>query len=138
MRNISGSASAHLRKIQKGRKMTEDPKEIERLKKAIFDRMSPRRQKQVLKRGYEKWDPFLKPKDPIDIRRDRSRRTTQMLINEFMQGRDPSQYSNEYGRGAFELCLGIINEDERYRGMFEFACWYRELLQRELGEDTLS
>ncbi len=119
-------------------KMTEDPQEVERLKRAIFDKMSPRRQKQVLKRGYEKWDPFLKPKDPIDIRRDRSRRTTQMLINEFMQGRDPSQYSNEYGRGAFELCLGIINEDERYRGMFEFACWYRELLQRELGEDTLS
>ncbi|HMA66644.1 MAG TPA: hypothetical protein VKO20_02385 [Desulfosalsimonadaceae bacterium] len=118
--------------------MTEDPQEVERLKRAIFDKMSPRRQKQVLKRGYEKWDPFLKPKDPIDIRRDRSRRTTQMLINEFMQGRDPSQYSNEYGRGAFELCLGIINEDERYRGMFEFACWYRELLQRELGEDTLS
>ncbi|MFO7838803.1 MAG: hypothetical protein R6X08_04810 [Desulfosalsimonadaceae bacterium] len=118
--------------------MTEDPEEVERLKRAIFDKMSPRRQKQLLKRGYEKWDPFLKPKDPIDIRRDRSRRTTQMLINEFMQGRDPAEYSNEYARGAFELCLGIINEDERYQGMFEFASWYRELLKKELGDDSLS
>lgn len=114
--------------------MTEDPKEVERLKKAIFDRMSPRRQKQVMKRGYEAWDPFLKPKDPIDIRRDRTRRTTQHLIREFFQAREPGQYSNEFGRGAFELCLGIINEDERYLGMFEFACWYRELLERELGK----
>ncbi len=115
--------------------MTEDPKEIERLKKAIFDRMSPRRQKQVLKRGYDKWDPFLKPKDPIDIRQDRTRRTTHMLIREFLQNKDLGEYSNEYGRGAFELCLGIINEDERYIGMFEFACWYRELLKKDLGED---
>lgn len=118
--------------------MAEDPKEIERLKKAIFDQMAPRRQKQVLKRGYEKWDPFLKPKDPIDIRRDRTRRTSQVLIREFMQTREASTYSNDYGRGAFELCLGIINEDERYVGMFEFACWYRDLLQKELGKDTLT
>ncbi|MDZ7833311.1 MAG: hypothetical protein U5L07_16310 [Desulfobacterales bacterium] len=118
--------------------MSEDPKEIERLKQAIFDRMSPRRQKQVLKRGYEQWDPFLKPKDPIDIRRDRTRRTTQMLVQQFLRSRNQSTYSNEYGRGAFELCLGIVNEDERYVGMFEFACWYRELLEKELGEDTLS
>jgi hypothetical protein len=118
--------------------MSEDPKEIERLKKAIFDRMSPRRQKQVLKRGYEKWDPFLKPKDPIDIRRDRTRRTTQMLVQQFLRTREQSTYSNEYGRGAFELCLGIVNEDERYVGMFEFACWYRELLEKERGDDTLS
>lgn len=115
--------------------MTHTPEEIERLKKAIFDKMSPRRQKQVLKRGYDKWDPFLKPKDPIDIRMDRTRRTSQMLLREFLQTRDPEAYSNEFGRGAFEICMGIINEDERYRGMFEFACWYRELLEREAGKD---
>jgi len=118
--------------------MTMDPEEVERLKKAIFDRMSPRRQKQLLKRGYDEWDPFLKPKDPIDIRRDRTRRTTRALISEFFKNREPGEYSNEYGRGAFELCLGIINEDERYIGMFEFACWYRDVLQKETGKDTLT
>ena len=59
----------------------QDPEEIEKLKRAIFDRMAPRRQKQVLKRGYEKWDPFIKPKDPIDIRRDQTKRTTHRLIS---------------------------------------------------------
>ncbi len=117
--------------------MTEDPKEVERLKRAVFDGMSPRRQKQIMKRGYEKWDPFLKPKDPIDIRRDRTRRTTHMLIRQFLQQNDPERNSNEYNRGAFEICLGLINEDERYLGMFEFACWYRELLKKEMGNDKL-
>ena len=92
----------------------QDPEEIEKLKRAIFDRMSPRRQKQLMKRGYEQWDPFIKPKDPIDIRRDRTKRTTHMLIQQFLQARDSGSHSNEYNRGAFELALGLINKDERY------------------------
>ena len=115
--------------------MTGLSSEDEKRKKAIFNAMSPRRQKQVLKRGYDQWDPFMKPKDPIDIRRDKTRRTTQMLVREFLQSREFHEYSNEYGRGAFEFCLGIINNDERYRGMFEFACWYYELLKQE-GQET--
>ena len=103
-------------------------------KKAIFDSMSPKRQKQIMKRGYDKWDPFILPKDPIDIRKDKTKRTSQMLIREFLQSRVSEEYSNEYGKGAFELCLGLINEDERYQGMFDFACWYQELLKRELPE----
>jgi hypothetical protein len=34
------------------------------------------------------------------------------------------------------MCLGIINEEEKIRGMFEFACWYRNLLKQE-GHDAL-
>lgn len=115
----------------------QDPEEIEKLKRAIFDRMAPRRQKQVMKRGYEKWDPFIKPKDPIDIRRDQTKRTTHMLIQQFMQTREPGSHSSAYTRGAFELCLGLINKDERYQGMYDFACWYRELLIKETGSDKL-
>lgn len=115
----------------------QDPEEIEKLKRAIFDRMAPRRQKQVMKRGYEKWDPFIKPKDPIDIRRDQTKRTTHMLIQQFMQTRESGSHSSAYTRGAFELCLGLINKDERYQGMYDFACWYRELLIKETGSDKL-
>lgn len=115
----------------KVKEMKESSKEAENRKKAIFESMSPRRQKHILKKGYEKWDPFEEPKDPIDIRRDKTRRTSQMLIREFLQTRSSEEYSNEYGRGAFDICMGIINGDERYRGMYEFACWYRDLLKRE-------
>ncbi|MBW2369794.1 MAG: hypothetical protein JRH15_18130 [Deltaproteobacteria bacterium] len=108
--------------------------EEEKRKKAIFDQMSPRRQKHILKKGYEAWDPFEAPKDPIDIRTDKTNRTSQMLVREFLQNYRGDNYSNEFAAGVFELCLGIVNDDERYRGMFEFSCWYQELLRRE-GRD---
>ena len=108
------------------------PEEAEARKKAIFDSMSPRRQKHILKKlGYDKWDPFEEPKDPIDIRKDKTKRTTQMLVRDFLQSRSAEGYSNAYGRGVLEMALGIVNEDERFIGMCEFACWYRDLLKQE-------
>jgi hypothetical protein len=104
--------------------------EEEKRKRAVFESMSDRRRQHVLKKGYEKWDPFQVPKDPIDIRRDRTKRTTQMLVREFLHSRTHEEYSNAYGSGVLEICLGIINDDERYRGMFEFSCWYYELLKK--------
>jgi len=111
--------------------MPEFPGEKEKRKKAIFDSMSPRRQKHILKKGYDRWDPFQEPKDPIDIRKDKTKRTSQMLIREFLQSRKMEDYSNAYGRGVVEICMGIINEDDRFWGMYEFACWYRDLLEKE-------
>ena len=105
--------------------------EDDKRKKAVFDCMSPRRQKHILKKGYDQWDPFEEPKDPIDMRKDKTRRTSQSLIREFLQSRPIEDYSNDFGRGAFDICLGIINEEERYLGMYEFSCWYNELLKME-------
>jgi hypothetical protein len=106
-------------------------KEVETRKKAIFDAMSPRGQKRILKIGYDKWDPFQEPKDPIDIRKDKSKRTTQQLVREFLQSRPLEDYSNAYGRGVLEIALGIVNDDERFVGMYEFSCWYHDLLMKE-------
>ncbi len=106
--------------------------EIEKRKKAVFEAMSPRRQKFILKRGYDQWDPFQEPKDPIDIRRDRrSRRTVHMLVEEFLRDRGGEQPSNAYRGGVLEIAMGIVNRDDRYRGMYEFSCWYRKLLKSE-------
>jgi hypothetical protein len=110
------------------------PEEEEKRKKAIFESMSPRRQKHILKKGYEQWNPFQEPKDPIDIREDKTKRTTQQLAREFLQTRSSEDYTNEYGRGVFEICLGIVNDDDKYKGMFEFAIWYQKLLKREVPE----
>jgi hypothetical protein len=107
------------------------PQEAEDRKKAVFDSMAPRRQKHILKKGYDKWDPFQEPKDPIDIRKDKSKRTTQVLVREFLQSRDSEGYSNSYGRGVLEMAVGIINDDDRFIGMYEFVCWHKELLKRE-------
>ena len=87
--------------------------------------------KHLLKRGYEKWDPFQEPKDPIDIRKDKSKRTTQMLVREFLQTRGSEEYSNNYSRGVLEMAIGIINDEERFIGMYEFALWHRKILIKE-------
>jgi len=107
------------------------PQEVEDRKKAVFDSMSPRRQKHILKKGYDKWDPFEEPKDPIDIRKDKTKRTTQMLVREFLQSRDAEGYSNAYGRGVLEMALGIVNDDDRFLGMYEFVSWHQALLKKE-------
>ena len=105
--------------------------EIEERKKAIFDSMSPRQQRRIEKRGYEIWDPFEEPKDPIDIRKDKSKRTTQMLVREFLQSRSSEECSNAYSRGVLEIALVIVNEEDRFIGMYEFSSWYRNLLIEE-------
>jgi len=104
-------------------------------KKSIFDAMSPRRQRHILKRGYDRWEPFQEPKDPIDIRKDKSKRTTQMLVREFLQNKGEGNYSPAYSRGVLELSVGIVNDDDRFLGMYEFSCWYRDLLKREGYEE---
>jgi hypothetical protein len=112
------------------------PQEVEERKKAIFDAMGKRGQRQIMKKGYDKWDPFEEPKDPIDIRKDKTKRTSQVLIREFLSSVDHEEYTNSFAEGAFEMCLGIVNDEEKIRGMFEFAAWYAELLRKE-GYDSL-
>jgi hypothetical protein len=107
--------------------MTNLSPEEEKKKKAVFDSMSPRRQNHIIKKGYADWDPFETPKDPIDMRKDKTRRTSHMLIREFLQSRPMEGYSNDFGKGAFDICLGMMNKEERYLGMYEFAVWHARL-----------
>ena len=115
--------------------MTDAHQDHEARKKAIFESMSDRRRRRIERLGYEKWNPFEEPKDPIDIRRDATRRTTQQLVREFLQNCGHENYSNAYGRGVLEMALGIINDDDRFIGMFEFARWYQEQLSIQDGTD---
>lgn len=107
------------------------PEDAER-KQIIFDSMSPRRQKFILeKEGYDAWDPFIEPKDPIDLRKDKTRRTAIELARNFLAEWDAQSYSNEFGRGVWDMCLGLVNDDERYKGMYEFSVWYQNVLKKE-------
>lgn len=109
-------------------------KEVADRKLAIFNSMSPRRQKHIEKRGYDNWDPFEEPKDPIDIRRDPTKRTTQQLVRAFLQESTRPEHSNAYSRGVLEMALGIINDDDRFIGMYEFCVWYQEQLKKQDNE----
>ncbi len=111
--------------------MSRATEEEERRKRSIFESMSERRRRHILKKGYDQWDPFQEPKEPIEIRKDPTRRTTATLVREFLQTKATGEYSNAYGRGVLEIALGIVNGDDRFKGMYEFSCWYRDLLVRE-------
>ena len=103
-------------------------------KQLIFENMSPRQQKRITKIGFHKWNPFEEPKDPIDIRRDVTKRTTQQLVREFLQQCPQETYSNAYGRGVLEMALGIINGDDRFLGMLDFAKWYQREVEKAVAK----
>ena len=105
--------------------------EVEVRKKAVFDAMKPRMQKRILKRGYDQWDPFQEPKDPIDIRKEATGRTTHMLVGEFLDTKREEGHSPAFDRGVLDLALGIVNNDDYYLGMLEFSRWYDKLLKKE-------
>ncbi len=113
------------------------PEEAERRKRAIYESLSARGRKYIERIGCDKWDPFEAPKDPIDIRRDATKRTTQQLVREFLQSRPPdAPYSNAYGQAVMEMAIGIVNDDERYQAMLDFADWYREELKRARQQNS--
>ena len=104
--------------------------EEEEQKRAIYEGLSARQKKYVDKQGYDIWDPFQKPNDPMDIRQDPTKRTTQELMRDFLQSRHfTGKYSTAFASGAWELALGVINKQDRFLGMFEFSIWYNEQLK---------
>lgn len=112
--------------------------EEEAQKRAIYDKLSARQRKYVDRQGYDVWDPFMKPNDPMDIRQDPTKRTTQELMSDFLQSRNfTGRYSTAYASGAWELALGLINNHERFQGMYDFSVWYHDQLkQRGIDNDS--
>ena len=102
-------------------------------KKAIYDKMSPRRRKFVDRIGFDKWDPFQEPKHPIEIRTESTQRTAQQLYEQYFAKNEISNSTQAYNRGVYEFCIGLFGRDDRFRGMFEFCLWYaRELDKRQI------
>ncbi len=103
--------------------------EQEKLKREIYERLQPRRRKFIDKIGYEQWDPFQAPKEPLDMRRDRTNRTLQELIDDFMRENNSSGKDPAWRKGAMECAMGIIKKDDRFQGIFDFCIWYSNLVK---------
>lgn len=103
--------------------------EEEERKKAIFESMSAKSRKRILDKGYEQWDPFLAPKDPLDMRTNQRRETALSLMRRFLHAAPAAECSKEYCQGAWEICLGIVGADDRSKGICDFCCWYRDTVK---------
>lgn len=105
--------------------------EQEKLKRGIYEKMNPRRRKFVDRIGYDVWNPFQAPNDPLDIRTDRTSRTLQDLVRDFMRDTNCSEKDGAWRKGVMECALGIIRKDEKYQGIYDFCVWYQNLLRKE-------
>ena len=122
---------------------SEKPRELtaeeEKLKRELYERISPRRRKFIGRIGYDKWDPFPEPNDPVEIRTDVTKRTAQQLMKEFMRAKkceaqlsgEAEDSSEAFIQGAMEAAIGVVNKQDKFLGAYEFAAWYHELLKKE-------
>jgi hypothetical protein len=109
--------------------------EEERKKRELFESMSPRRQQRILKKGYDKWDPFLAPKEPPFFNpeeRIRVREAALQLEEFLMSGsghltQDGGDRTSAYVQGAREICFGLSKGEERYVGMRDFCLWLTKM-----------
>jgi hypothetical protein len=107
--------------------------EEEKLKRHIFESMSPRRQRQIEKKGYDKWDPFLKPKEPPFIKGFEAKtgmpenplELYHYYLTHGFKDRKPDHLSEQYLQGVMEACQAIRTQEERFRAYSEFYLWYR-------------
>lgn len=105
--------------------------EQEEYKRAIYNQLKPRQRKFIDRIGYENWDPFQAPKEPLDLRTDVTRRTLRQLLHDFMRDCDGEKKDAAWQAGASECALGVIRKDERFQGIFDFCIWYSNQLERE-------
>jgi hypothetical protein len=99
----------------------------EKKKKELFESMSPRRQQRILKKGYDKWDPFLAPKEPpFFSQKERDRvQEARLQLEEFLLSKrgEGENLPSAYVQGAREICFGLSKGEERYQGMQDFCRW---------------
>ena len=122
---------------------SEKPRELtaeeEKLKRELYERISPRRRKFIDRIGYDKWDPFPEPNDPVEIRTEVTKRTAQQLMKDFMRAKkceaqlsgEAEDSSEAFIQGAMGAAIGVVNKQDKFLGAYEFAAWYHELLKKE-------
>lgn len=100
----------------------------EREKRAIFDGMSSRRRDKILnKMGYEDWDPFQAPKEPVDLRDHKIEQLASLICRRFLRESNMDDCSPEYLKSAKGMCKGLLKGEEKYRAMYDFCSWYSKM-----------
>ncbi|WP_285906898.1 hypothetical protein [Pseudodesulfovibrio pelocollis] len=105
------------------------PEQLAERKLWMYEKMSPRRRKFVDRVGFENWDPFAAPFDPIDIRRDKTGHTSDHLTQLFMRhcGKNANQ---EYVDAVNEFNVMLVMNFEKVRPVFDYCLWYADHLKK--------
>lgn len=104
------------------------PEQVEEQKRAMYERLSPRRRRFVDRIGYENWDPYQAPFDPIDIRTDALGLTTHGLLSRYLATL-PAPPDPDYKQTLSEFMVLLVMNVEKVRPILEFSDWYNARLQ---------
>ena len=105
------------------------PEQAEERKRALYEAMAPRRRKFVDRIGYENWNPFQEPLDPLDIRRDVTGHTAQELTEKYLRDRGGVP-SPEYRQAANTFNVELVANPARVKPLLDYCLWYAALLER--------
>jgi hypothetical protein len=105
------------------------PEEMEERKRYMYEKMSKRRRKFVDRVGYENWEPFAAPFDPIDLRQEASGHTSDQLTHMFVRETGKSE-NQEYIDAVNEFNVMLVMNFEKVRPVFEYCLWYAEHLKK--------
>jgi hypothetical protein len=118
--------------------------EEERKKRELFEGLSPKAQQRILKRGYDNWDPFMMPKEPLGYKLKQEAKGERVQVDSghelherFFTERRITDYSPEYVKGVLEISHGLYRGIDRYQGMFDFSCWYAAWRKRRQDEGDI-
>lgn len=104
------------------------PEQLEEQKRAMYEGLSPRRRRFVDRIGYENWDPYQAPFDPIDIRTDALGMTTHDLLKRYSRTL-PSAPDPDYMQTLSEFMVLLVMNIEKVRPILEFSDWYNAQLK---------
>jgi len=115
--------------------------EEETKKRELFEGLSPKAQQRILKRGYDNWDPFMMPKEPLGYKLKQEAKGERVRVDSghelherFFAERRIVDYSPEYVKGVLEISQGLYRGIDRYQGMFDFSCW-NEVWRKRQAQD---
>ena len=116
--------------------------EEEKKKRDLFEAMSPRSQKRILKKGYEEWDPFMLPKEPLAYKLKQEAKGEKVTLDSghelherYFSEHKLTDYSPEYVKGVLEISQGLFRGQDRYQGMYDFSCWYEKWRKQHEEEE---
>ena len=107
--------------------------EEEKKKRELFEAMSSKGQRRILRKGYDEWDPFMKPKEPFIYKLKQEAKGENVtldsghkLYERFFAERKITDYSVEYVKGVLEISQGLFRGQDSYQGMYDFSRWYEK------------